>query len=51
MVRDTTDDGDSAWTLGVGGGIVADSDPAREVQEMDHKIAVFRHAFGRLQEH
>ena len=30
------------WTLSVGGGIVADSAPERELAEMDEKVAVFR---------
>src|SRR5690606_8172545 len=34
------------WTLSVGGGIVADSAPTRELAEMDEKIAVFRSLLG-----
>jgi anthranilate/para-aminobenzoate synthase component I len=37
---------DGALTLAVGGGIVADSDPARELEETEEKAAAWRRAIG-----
>lgn len=41
LVRDSR-----GWTLGVGGGIVADSDAAREYEETETKTRVFRDVLG-----
>lgn len=43
LVRDSR-----GFTLGVGGGILAESKPEREIQEMGEKIAVFQKALNAL---
>lgn len=45
LIRTLVQDG-AGWHLGVGGGIVADSNPERELAEMNEKVAVFRRALN-----